>query len=146
MRTVQQYNSDAEKGDDPEFKKGRSLFDRYYGDSTSKTNPCNAPLEKGPFYAIKMNAGDIGTKGELLTDVNARVFLTQGRSIAGLYATGNNSASPMVQTYPGAGSTLGPAMTFGYLAANHLKDNGSSVQVSVKTHKTKEEPQDVVEA
>ena len=131
VNTVREYNANAEKGIDPQFNKGQSLFDRYYGDPSNSPNPCNAPLEKGPFYAIRVNAGDIGTKGGLCTDVDARVLDKQGQPIPGLYATGNTSASPMVQTYPGAGGTLGPAMTFGYLAANHIKNGVSSIRMNV---------------
>lgn len=136
--TVEQYNANARQGQDPDFNKGKSLFDRYYGDPSNKPNPCNGPLEKGPFYAIKINAGDIGTKGGLKTDVDARVLDKQGQPIAGLYATGNTSASPLAQTYPGAGATLGPAMTFGYLAANHIKNLQTSTQIKVQKNKQKE--------
>ncbi|KEQ14596.1 3-oxosteroid 1-dehydrogenase [Endozoicomonas montiporae] len=146
LNTVREYNANAQKGIDPEFNKGKSLFDRYYGDPTSPSSPCNAPLEKGPFYAIKVNAGDIGTKGGLRTDVHARVLDRQGQAIPGLYATGNTSASPMVQTYPGAGATLGPAMTFGYLAANHIKNDMQLAQANVSVQQNnKKESQNAVE-
>jgi 3-oxosteroid 1-dehydrogenase len=85
-----------------------------------KPNPCLAPLEEGPFYAIRLDAGDIGTKGGLVTDEFSRVLRADGSPIPGLYATGNTSASVMGGSYPGAGATLGPAMTFGYIAANHI--------------------------
>lgn len=116
-KTVARMNRFAETGTDEDFGRGGNVFDRYYGDSNVTPNPCLAPLSKGPFYAMPMYAGDIGTKGGLKTDVNARVIRESGEPIPGLYAIGNTSASVMGATYPGAGSTLGPAMTFGYLAA-----------------------------
>jgi 3-oxosteroid 1-dehydrogenase len=76
-----------------------------------------APIEHGPFYALALYPGDIGTKGGLATDEKARVLDRDGRPISGLYAIGNNAASVMGPAYPGAGSTLGPAMTFGFIAA-----------------------------
>jgi 3-oxosteroid 1-dehydrogenase len=120
--TVAKMNRYAANGVDEEFGKGGNAFDIYYGDPNVKPNPCLAPLETGPFYAVRIDAGDIGTKGGLLTDASARVLREDGSPIAGLYAIGNTSASMMGASYPGAGSTLGPAMTFGYIAANHLAD------------------------
>ena len=113
-------NQYAASGDDKEFGKGSNTFDRYYGDVNVKPNPCLAPIAKPPFYAMRIDAGDIGTKGGLLTDEYARVLREDGQPIPGLYATGNTSAAVMGPSYPGAGSTLGPAMTFGYIAAHHL--------------------------
>ncbi|WP_341643786.1 FAD-binding protein [Thauera sp. SDU_THAU2] len=118
--TVAKMNEYARRGKDAEFGRGDSVFDRYYGDVNVKPNPCLAPIEKGPFYAMRMDAGDIGTKGGLLTDAQARVVRADGSPIDGLYAIGNTSASVMGTAYPGAGATLGPAMTFGYIAANHI--------------------------
>ncbi|WLD65526.1 FAD-binding protein [Pseudomonas sp. OVF7] len=118
--SVERFNRMAVEGTDKDFHKGDSLFDRYYGDPNVKPNPCLAPLLKGPFYAVRIDAGDIGTKGGLLTDVHARVLHEDGQPIKGLYAIGNSAASMMGRTYPGAGSTIGPAMTFGYVAANHI--------------------------
>ncbi len=118
--TVQRVNGFAASGVDEDFGRGGNVFDRYYGDSNIKPNPCLAPLEKGPFYAMPMYAGDIGTKGGLLTNEHAQVLHESGEPIAGLYAIGNTSSSVMGTTYPGAGGTLGPAMTFGYVAAHHI--------------------------
>jgi 3-oxosteroid 1-dehydrogenase len=118
--TVERMNGYAQSGEDREFGKGSNRFDRYYGDVNVRPNPCLAPIAKPPFYAIRIDAGDIGTKGGLLTDQFARVLRSDGQPIAGLYATGNTSAAVMGPSYPGAGSTLGPAMTFGYVAAHHL--------------------------
>ncbi|MDH4564330.1 FAD-binding protein [Pseudomonas sp. BN411] len=120
MRTVERFNPMAEAGSDLDFHKGDSLFDRYYGDPSVTPNPCLAPLVKAPFYAVKVDAGDIGTKGGLLTDVHARVLREDGAPITGLYAIGNSAASMMGRTYPGAGSTIGPAMVFGFRAAEDL--------------------------
>lgn len=106
----------ARTGKDLEFDRGGNVFDRYYGDVNVKPNPNLAPIQKGPFYAIRLFPGDIGTKGGLLTDRDARVLDEAGKVIEGLYCVGNNSASVMGPAYPGAGSTLGPAMTFAYRA------------------------------
>ena len=121
--TVQNVNEYARTGIDVEFGRGGNVFDRYYGDSSVKPNPCLAPLSKGPYYAMRLDAGDIGTKGGLLTNEHAQVVSQDGEPIAGLYAIGNCSASVMGTSYPGAGGTLGPAMTFGYIAANHIAGN-----------------------
>lgn len=110
----------AHSGKDLEFDRGGNVFDRYYGDVNVKPNPNLAPIAKAPFYAMKLWPGDIGTKGGLLTDRDARVLDAQGHVIDGLYCVGNNSASVMGPAYPGAGSTLGPAMTFAFRAVAHL--------------------------
>lgn len=109
----------AQTGTDEDFGRGGNVFDRYYGDVNVKPNPNLAPIAKGPFYAMKIWPGDIGTKGGLVTDRDGRVLDATGRAIDGLYCTGNNSASVMGPSYPGAGSTLGPAMTFAYRAVAH---------------------------
>ena len=118
--TIRKMNEYAASGDDREFGKGSNSFDRYYGDVNVKPNPCLAPIVKPPFYALRIDAGDIGTKGGLLTDEFARVLRDDGQPITGLYAAGNTSAAVMGPSYPGAGSTIGPAMTFGFVAAHHL--------------------------
>lgn len=118
--TVAKNNEYAKSGIDPDFHRGESFYDRYYGDANTKPNPCIAPISEGPFYAIPIYPGDIGTKGGMLTDVNGQVVDTNGQVIPGLYAIGNSAASVMGSKYPGAGATLGPAMTFGYLAAKHM--------------------------
>ena len=123
--SVEKANDFAAKGVDEDFHRGGNVFDRYYGDQGVKPNPCLAPLKKAPFYAVRLEAGDIGTKGGLLTDAKARVINNDGELIAGLYAIGNCSASVMGTSYPGAGATLGPAMTFGYIAANDIADQSN---------------------
>ena len=128
--TVQTINGYAQTGVDLEFGRGGNVFDRYYGDSNIKPNPCLAPLRKGPYYAMRLDAGDIGTKGGLLTNQHGQVVREDGQPIAGLYAIGNCSASVMGTSYPGAGGTLGPAMTFGYIAANHIACQAQATQAA----------------
>jgi 3-oxosteroid 1-dehydrogenase len=115
--SVSRMNEFARQGKDLDFHRGESLFDRYYGDEKVKPNPCLAPLETAPYYGLVVYAGDLGTKGGLKTDASARVVRDDGSVIEGLYAIGNCSASAMGRTYPGAGGTMGPAMTFGYILA-----------------------------
>jgi 3-oxosteroid 1-dehydrogenase len=115
--TVTRFNGFAASGVDEDFHRGESAYDRYYGDPRNKPNPCLAPLAKPPFYAIRIVPGDLGTKGGLRTDPRARVLREDGTHIPGLYAAGNAAAPVMGRTYAGPGATLGPAMTFGYLAA-----------------------------
>lgn len=117
--TVKQFNQHTINGKDPDFHRGDSAYDRIYSDPGVKPNPNLAPLTKPPFYSVKVWPGDLGTKGGLLTDENARVLDKKGHPIPGLYAAGNSSASVMGHTYPGPGSTIGPAMVFGMLAGRH---------------------------
>lgn len=117
--SVARFNAFARSGRDEDFGRGRALSDRYYSDPTIAPNPCLAPIEKPPFYAVKVYPGDLGTKGGILTDAQARALQPSGVPIPGLYAAGNCSASVMGETYPGAGGTIGPAMVFGFLAAEH---------------------------
>jgi 3-oxosteroid 1-dehydrogenase len=119
-QTVDRFNGFAKSGVDGDYHRGESAYDRYYGDPRNKPNPCLAPLEKAPFYALRIVPGDLGTKGGLRTDPRARVLRADGTYIRGLYAAGNASAPVMGRTYAGPGATLGPAMTFGYLAALDL--------------------------
>ncbi|HEY9242010.1 MAG TPA: 3-oxosteroid 1-dehydrogenase [Streptosporangiaceae bacterium] len=118
--TVAKFNEFAETGRDTDFGRGDSAYDRYYSDPRQRPNPCLAPLRRPPFYAIKIVPGDLGTKGGLRTDDRARVLRADGSVIPGLYAAGNTSAAVMGHSYAGAGATIGPAMTFGYLAALDL--------------------------
>ncbi|GAA0385644.1 3-oxosteroid 1-dehydrogenase [Brevundimonas terrae] len=118
--TIQSFNTHAANGSDPVFHRGEAAYDKMYGDPRVQPNPCLRPLDQGPFYAMPIYPGDIGTNGGLLTNDKAQVLDTQGQPISGLYAIGNNAASAMGESYPGAGVTLGPALTFGYLAARHI--------------------------
>ncbi|GGL37044.1 FAD-binding protein [Phycicoccus endophyticus] len=122
--TVERFNGFARTGVDHDFGRGNSAYDRYYGDPTVHPNPNLGPLEKGPFTAIEVVPGDLGTKGGVVTDEHARALRPDGSVIPGLYAAGNCSASVMGHTYPGPGSTLGPALVFGHLAARHLAARG----------------------
>jgi 3-oxosteroid 1-dehydrogenase len=119
-KTVATFNDFAAAGRDADFGRGDSAYDRYYSDPRQRPNPCLAPLRQPPFYAIKIVPGDLGTKGGLRTDERARVLRADGSAIPGLYAAGNTSAAVMGHSYAGAGATIGPAMTFGYLAALDL--------------------------
>ena len=121
--TVAQFNAAAAEGRDPAFGKGSRAYNRYQGDALHGPNPCVAPLADAPFYAIKMVIGDLGTYAGIVTDANARALDAEGRVIPGLYAAGNDMASIMGGNYPGAGITLGPALTFGYIAGRHLAEN-----------------------
>lgn len=123
--TVKQFNATALQGFDTAFGKGSKAYNRYQGDALHGPNPCVAPIENGPFYAIKMVIGDLGTYAGIVTDENARALDAEGRVIPGLYAAGNDMASIMGGNYPGAGITLGPALTFGYIAGQHLADSAA---------------------
>ena len=117
--TVERFNEFARTGVDEDFHRGESAYDRYYGDPTNKPNPNLGRIGHPPYYAAKMVPGDLGTKGGVRTDVNGRVLRADDTVIEGLYAAGNVSSPVMGHTYPGPGGTIGPAMTFGYLAALH---------------------------
>jgi 3-oxosteroid 1-dehydrogenase len=119
-KTVTRFNEFAQAGRDEDFHRGESAYDNYYGDPRVRPNPNLAPLARPPFYAFKIVPGDLGTKGGLLTDERARVLRADGTVIPGLYAAGNVSAAVMGHSYAGAGATIGPAMTFGYIAALDL--------------------------
>jgi 3-oxosteroid 1-dehydrogenase len=118
--TCRRMGEYAVSGVDPEFNKGGNVFERYYADPKVKPNPCLAPIVKAPFYALPIVPGEIGTKGGLVADEHARVLRADGQPIAGLYAIGNCSAAVMGKTYAGPGATLGPAMTFAYIAARDI--------------------------
>lgn len=118
-QTVERFNADSREGVDRDFHRGETAFDKFYGDPDVGPNPCMAPIETPPFYCVTVVPGELGTKGGLQTDEFARVITSEGACIPGLYATGNCTASVMGRTYPGAGSTLGPTTTFGYVAARH---------------------------
>jgi 3-oxosteroid 1-dehydrogenase len=119
-QTVVRFNGFARTGVDADFGRGNNAFDNYYSDPAVGPNSNLGPLEKAPYYAVKFFPGDIGTKGGLVTDIHARVLGADNQAIEGLYCTGNNSASVMGPAYPGAGSTIGPAMTFGFRAVAHM--------------------------
>ncbi len=126
LATVERFNSFARAGVDDDFHRGESAYDRYYGDPTNKPNPNLGEISHGPYYAAKMVPGDLGTKGGVRTDVHGRALRDDGTVIDGLYAAGNVSSPVMGHTYPGPGGTIGPAMTFGYLAALHVAETARS--------------------
>ena len=118
--TVDDYNAHARAGLDPEFGRGSTIYQRHLGDAGHGPNPCVAPIERAPFYALRIYPADLGTAVGLKTDCHARVLRGDGTAIAGLYACGNDMGSIMNGNYPGPGITLGPALTFGYIAGRHL--------------------------
>src|SRR2546430_3693320 len=117
--TVAQFNRHARDGEDPEFGRGTTAFNRGSGDPEHHPNPSLAPIEKGPFYAIKVLPGSFGTFAGLKTDPQSRVLDTDGEPIPGLYAAGSDQANVMGGYYPSGGINIGPAMTFGYIAGRH---------------------------
>lgn len=125
---VQQFNEYCRIGVDRDFGRGGRAFDRSHGDPGVKPNPNLGRIERGPFYAVAMYPGDIGTCGGLVTDEHARVLREDNSVIEGLYATGNSTASVMGRDYPGAGATIGPSFVFGYCAARHAARSGSVVR------------------
>jgi 3-oxosteroid 1-dehydrogenase len=118
--TVERFNGFAATGVDEDFHRGESAYDKYYSDPTVRPNCSLHAIDQAPFYAVKLVPGDLGTKGGLVTDEHARVLRPDGSPIAGLYAAGNASAAVMGRTYAGPGATIGPAMVFGYLAAEAI--------------------------
>jgi 3-oxosteroid 1-dehydrogenase len=129
--TVERFNGYARTGKDADFGRGDSGYDRYYGDPTVKPNPSLGAIDKAPFYAISIVPGDLGTKGGLVTDSAARVLRADGTAIEGLYAAGNASAPVMGHTYAGPGATIGPALTFGYLAALDIAERARAEEARV---------------
>jgi 3-oxosteroid 1-dehydrogenase len=119
--TVTRYNGLAESGVDADFHRGESKYDQYYSDITL-THPNLAPLHGGPYYAFKLILADLGTNGGVSNDSHARALRDDGSVVAGLYVAGNSAASVMGRSYAGAGATIGPAMTFGFVAANDIAD------------------------
>jgi succinate dehydrogenase/fumarate reductase flavoprotein subunit len=133
--TIREFNAAARTGEDPAFGKGSKAYNRYQGDALVQPNPCVAPLTHAPYYAIRLVIGDIGTFAGLVTDENTQVLNAEGRPIKGLYAVGNDAASIMGGNYPGAGITLGPALTFGYVAAMQLVKAVATVPVMLETER-----------
>ena len=125
--TAERFNALARDGHDDDFNRGDSAYDNYYGDPTLP-NPNLYPLGKPPYYAFEIILGDLGTSGGLRTDEFARVLRDDDSVVKGLYAVGNTSAAVMGRSYAGAGATIGPAMTFGYVAAKHLASTSENNQ------------------
>ena len=129
LSTVSRYNEHARSGRDPEFGRGTTIYQRHLGDADHSPNPCVAPIESRPFYALRVFPADLGTAIGLRTDIHARVLRDDGSPIMGLYACGNDMGSIMNGNYPGPGITLGPALTFGYIAARHLAQDQSAENI-----------------
>lgn len=119
-QTIAEFNGPAARGLDPGFGKGTTAYNRYLGDAKHPISPCVAPLDQGPWYAIKLLPGDLGTFAGIRTDEFARALAADGTPVPGLYAVGNDALSMMGGNYPGGGITLGPALAFGWIAGRHL--------------------------
>ncbi|GKY89596.1 FAD-dependent oxidoreductase [Sinisalibacter aestuarii] len=120
--SVKRFNSFARSGVDEDYHRGASKYDRHHGDEENHPNPALGPLERGPFYAVRIYPGEITSYKGLATDLHARVLDAADRPIAGLYAVGNDQANVFGGAYPGAGATIGPGMVFGWRAAKHLAE------------------------
>jgi hypothetical protein len=119
-QTVTSFNRHARNAEDPAFGRGSNIYQRSLGDADQKPNPCVGPLTEAPFYAVSVQPADLGMSAGIATDAQARVLANDGRPIGGLYACGNDMASIMEGAYPGPGITLGPALTFGWIAGRHV--------------------------
>jgi succinate dehydrogenase/fumarate reductase flavoprotein subunit len=119
--TIARYNGFAGTGVDIDFGKGETELNRFNGDARHEPNPCIGPITKAPFYAVAVWPADIAVSTGLATDADARVLDADGKPIPGLYACGNDMASVMAGSYPGPGTTLGPAIVFAYRAAMHAR-------------------------
>lgn len=128
--TIAAFNGPAQQGQDPELGRGGDAYQRFNGAPGHAPNPCIAPLDTPPYYAVRVIPSELGTFAGIATNAQAQVVDGDGRAIAGLYAAGNDAASVMGGTYPGAGITIGPAMTFGYIAARHMA--GAAAQKAVE--------------
>jgi 3-oxosteroid 1-dehydrogenase len=118
--TVRRFNGFCASGRDEDFGRGGNAYDQGWGDAHVKPNPCLGPVARPPFYAVRVDLGDLGCKGGLKCDGRARVLDQADRPIPGLYAAGNSAGSPFADAYPGAGATIGAALTFGFVAAEHI--------------------------
>ncbi|MCW5653177.1 FAD-dependent oxidoreductase [Hydrogenophaga sp.] len=127
QKTIAEYNQGAVDGKDLQFRRGWRVYNRFLGDKTHQPNPCVAPVAQGPFYAVRVVMGDLGTFAGIRTNGRAQVLDGQGQPIPGLFAAGNDNASVMGGGYPGGGITLGPAMTFGFVAAETMAEEAAAV-------------------
>jgi succinate dehydrogenase/fumarate reductase flavoprotein subunit len=114
--TIDDWNRHARQGDDPAFGRGTTVYQRYQGDASITPNPCVAPIEEGPFLAVRVVPGSFGCFAGLRTDASARVVGADNQTIQGLFAAGTDAVSVMGGFYPAGGINLGPALTFGYIA------------------------------
>ncbi len=127
---ISNMNQYAHSGEDPEFGRGSNDYDRMFGDANVSPNPCLGPINKAPYYAVPINMGDLGTKGGLKANAKGQVVDESDKPIPKLYAAGNNTGSPFGNLYPGAGGTIGPAMTFGFIAANDIAERAGKIATS----------------
>ena len=127
--TVKRFNGFATSGVDEDFGRGANAYDQFYGDPRNQPNSNLGAIATPPFYGMRLDIGDIGTKGGVKTDANGAVLGSDGKPITGLYATGNVAGAVTFDSYPGAGATLGPAMTFGMVAAEHIAERTSNLAV-----------------
>ncbi|MGO4186673.1 FAD-dependent oxidoreductase [Pseudarthrobacter sp. TAF60_1] len=139
VETVDRFNAFAVKGEDPDFGRGESAYDKYWGDTDNQyPNPSLGPLQTGPFYAMEVVNGAFGTNGGVATDGRARVLDVDNRPIEGLYAAGNTTENAYAAGYPGAGATLGPIMTMGYLAGRTIAGQSADYSPAEQTESTAE--------
>ncbi len=124
--TIEGFNANVDRGKDAEFGRGDRAYDRWLGDPFHRPSETLGKIEKAPFYATPVAPGNVGIFGGVVTDTYARVLREDGTPIPGLYATGNTTASVMGRIYPGAGASIGPSFTWGYVAAKHAADAGNS--------------------
>ncbi len=132
-QTLRKYNEGATRGLDPAFGRGSNIYQRHLGDADQQPNPCVAPIERGPFYAVAVHPADLGMAAGVMTDEDARVLRSNGEVIPGLYACGNDMHSVMKGAYPGPGITLGPALVFGFIAASHACAGSVRTHVEVRS-------------
>jgi 3-oxosteroid 1-dehydrogenase len=122
--SVERFNGFARNGRDDDFHRGESAYEQWLGDPLKDKEKSLGTIEEGPFYALQLFPGDVSTYGGLVTDAHARVLRDDGSVIEGLYATGTSTASVMGPGELGAGGSIGPAFTFGYVAAKHALHSG----------------------
>jgi len=124
--TVDRWNGHVDKGADEDFHRGERRYDQWLGDITREGRHMTlGRIDRAPFYAVEVVPGDVSTYGGVVTDEHSRVLRADGQAIEGLYATGVSTASPMGRVYPGAGASVGPSMTFGWIAARHAAGIGN---------------------
>ncbi len=124
--TLADFNRHAARAEDPDFGRGESDYDRFYGDRSREGAAATlAPLDRGPYHAVEIEIGALGTHGGAKTDATARILDPDGEPIPGLYGAGNVIACPTGSVYAGAGGTLGPALTFGYIAGRSAARRGN---------------------
>jgi 3-oxosteroid 1-dehydrogenase len=125
--TVERFNGGVALGIDPDYGRGESAYNRALGDPNHKVHPCLGPIDEPPYYAVQVVPGDIGTCGGLVTNEHAQVIDRDDRTIEGLYATGNGTATVMGRHYLGPGASIANTMVFGYVAARHATRQGHTV-------------------